>query len=658
MFGSKVTKRLKPIKPFLAAFLRQPAISQARSLFREISSQMAKPEVDLVISPNEIAFTHGTGVLLTRLLEEKKDIIIARSRSTYGVAQTVSACEAFQLSHPNLGRDRIFAEVLQWVTPYKVRSILCVPYFDTDVSLAIAAKAITGAPLGLWLMDDNALIGTGISRSLLDEAMAAASAVFAISPELRGAYVTHYRRRIWVLPPLVSPKLFRSERSRPLASARRHGVMIGNIWSRKWLDDLRAALKSTNLRITWFASNIDVPWLDLDYTALRADGIDLISAPQTDILVKHVTRASFVVVPTDDLNDTGSDSSHRTAIGRYSLPTRLPFVVATSGTPILVVGSGSSAAAQFVKRFDLGEVVPYDGAAIENAVTKLLRPAKQKEIRERSFILAPKFSFDGIASRVFNAICNDGRFEEARFEELFKAEKNDFSYWTDPPVPRSVFENFRETYEFAERLKCMGYYPDFVLDVGASTGIWSHYVAKIFPNARFVLCDPLFSKYSNLHKEDGFVLIEAAISNTPGKAVLKVSSDLYGSSLVMVTNRSESSQAEVPVRTVDEIVAEQNLSGQGLLKVDVQFAEHLVIEGARHALTKCIDVVILELTLVQISPETKTLLELSSIMDTLGFRIFDQVGTWRSPSNGMLEQVDLVFVRKTLAAFNNVAGSC
>jgi hypothetical protein len=49
----------------------------------------------LVLSPNEISFAHGTGVLLTRLVDNRDNVILMRSRTSYGGKQILPALKAF-----------------------------------------------------------------------------------------------------------------------------------------------------------------------------------------------------------------------------------------------------------------------------------------------------------------------------------------------------------------------------------------------------------------------------------------------------------------------------------------------------------------------------------------------------------------------------------
>lgn len=94
---------------------------------------------------------------------------------------------------------------------------------------------------------------------------------------------------------------------------------------------------------------------------------------------------------------------------------------------------------------------------------------------------------------------------------------------------------------------------------------------------------------------------------------------------------------------------EKKLKGRGILKIDVQYAEHLALAGAKRALAESVDVVVLELTLRPPLKTAKSLLELVSDMDEMGFVYFDDVGEWRNPQSGNLEQKDILFVRRSLA---------
>lgn len=601
-------------------------------------------EVDLVISPNEISFAHGTGVLLSRLLENRSDLIAMRSLTTYGSSQRINARATFALPSGMSDRRAVFAQVARWLKGYKVRSILCAPYFETDLVLAIAAQSISGAPLGLWIMDDNCIRNTGISRAIMEEAIDRATALFAISPQLKRHYQNEFQRPITVLPPLVSPKMIRDKPS--AAAAGNSVVMIGNVWSVNWLESTSRVVEAAGLKVKWYASNPDLWEGSLSRATLATRGIEIVSGEDPAVVQDAVLKAVAVIVP----SDAGDSIGHEAALGEMSLPTRMPFVLATAGTPIIVLGRPGTAAAAFVERFQIGRVIPYDGAALSMAVVSLSTVEEQNAIRQRSAAVAKDLSFEGVDEFVFRTIQEGGRWPDDKYERLFPESANTFGYFFDKPAPVGFATHFGDVVSICDRLKGIGFIPDFVLDIGASTAIWSNAVESVFDKSRYILCDPMFSRYPKVWTRPGFELIEAAIGDKPGRAEFSVSSDLYGSSLIAVSDIvSIVDKISVPIRTIDDIATERRLEGRGLLKIDVQFSEHLVIEGALKIIQDHIDVVILELTLARVHPSARTLLEMSNRMAELGFRFFDQIGGWRVPTTGELEQLDVVFVRDGLA---------
>jgi FkbM family methyltransferase len=628
-----------------------PIAASGVSTIRNDSSTARDPAgpgglIDLVISPNEISFAHGTGVLLSRLLDGRSDFVAIRSRTTYGGQQIITPVEALVLPDGVSARAQIFLQMAEWIADYPVRNILCAPYFETDLVMAIAAQAISGAPLGLWIMDDNCLKNGGIDKKIMAEAIERSSALFAISPELKRQYQSEFRRPMAVLPPLVAPSMIRAKPAKP--PKKPSAVMIGNVWSVDLLEKTSRAVEAAGLEVDWYASNPDLWTGSLTSAVLANRGIKVIDEKSPDKISAAVTAAACVLVP----SDSGDSGPHEAALGAMSLPTRMPFVLATSGTPMIVLGRPGTAAGQFVERFAIGKVVPYDGTALRAAFSDLAQAENQEAIRARAAAVAPRFSFKGAAGFVFEAIASNGRWSDDRFEKLLPDDSSAYGIFVEKPIPPHVASDFGEVINLCDRLKGVGFVPDFILDIGASTAIWSSAVSTVFQDARFVLCDPMFSRYPNVWTKPGFELVEAAISDRLGKATFSVSSDLYGSSLINVSSVvSVVDKVTVPLRTVDEIAKEKKLKGRGILKVDVQYAEHLVIEGALKTLASSIDVVVLELTLARAHPDARTLLEIANRMDKLGFRIFDTVGGWRIPATGEMEQLDVAFVRRKAAHF-------
>ncbi|MEM9724918.1 MAG: hypothetical protein AAF909_05575 [Pseudomonadota bacterium] len=369
--------------------------------------------VDLVITTNEISYAHGTGVQMSRLFEGRRDVIAIRSQSYYGGAQRIDAVEELELPREVCSNSEI-AEIMKlWLRPYHVRSILSPIFLESDIVMALAAKQLTGAPLGLWVMDDNCLQKRGVGRRLMARALAQADARFAISREMKDLYERAFGHPFAIAPPLVAPALLRQEPSAPAPSG--DLLMIGNVWSVRILDRLSQTVEAAGLKVDWRAPNPDLWGKILSADTLEQRGVRV--GPEADPAALNglTTAAAAILVP----SDSGAFGKTESAIGDLSLPSRMPFILATSGTPMIVLGRPDTAAARFVRRYGVGEVSPYEPDALAEAVRRVSALEAQAEIRARAARLASRFSFDGAYGFIFSTIAAGGAPPDDRFETLF-----------------------------------------------------------------------------------------------------------------------------------------------------------------------------------------------------------------------------------------------
>ncbi len=137
------------------------------------------------------------------------------------------------------------------------------------------------------------------------------------------------------------------------------------------------------------------------------------------------------------------------------------------------------------------------------------------------------------------------------------------------------------------------------------------------------------------------------MSDEPGETTFFVSDDLFNSSLIAESVPEGGRPLKVPIKTLDQISDELKIEGRGLMKVDVQCAEHRVLAGGGKFLEQ-VDGILLELTLKRLAPEARVFGEMLELLNSLGFRYFDECGGWRSPHDGRLEQKDVLFLRNGL----------
>lgn len=614
-----------------------------------LSSQTLS-QADVIITCNEVNERHGTGVITRRIFADSTNIFSIRANNHYGAEHDfgdVSIC----LSAAGLSRPEVFSTAVAGLNGSTARRVLCIPYHQDEVLLAIAVKELFGIPLCTYIMDDNNVCSGGIADDLMEELLSKSSLRLAISPELRQAYERKYNIKFWLLPPVVSSNLLQSEVRLPAEEAgkAKTGILVGNIWGQRWLNLLRETIRGSGIKIHWYHNGgSKCSWLTFDKNELEEEGIIIHDALPEAELAPVLREYAFAIMPSGTLDETDDNR----AVAQLSLPTRIPFILATSNTPIIVLGNNKAASARFVERFQVGTVCGYNASDFRQAVEYVTSPEMQRSMRQKAAAIAGFFSAEGIASWIWQSL-EVGEPCDLRFEELMPPLPGDFAYYIEPPVPKDVYEDFVPIYQALKRLKYKGFNPDFVVDVGASTGVWSHSVSKVFPKARFLLIEPLLSRYHQpsrqiyIESNPNFEVLEVIVSNKPGKTLLQVSGDLYSSSLFTLHDAQFQESVEVEVTTLDAIAEEKAISGRGLLKMDVQFAEHLVLEGAEKFLTQ-IDAVVIELSLLRHYKESKTFLEMLEIMDDLGFRYYDDVGDWRLPVDGTLHNKDGLFMRHEL----------
>jgi FkbM family methyltransferase len=603
-------------------------------------------DADAIVTTNEVSDHHGTGVILRRIFGRSANILSIRSTDLYPNHALGEAQLCF--GHEDLSRPQSFARVLAALNGSTVGRVLCVPFLADELITALALKELFNTPLCIFLMDDNNIHARGIPDELMREALGKATLRLAISPELRDAYEQKYNFKFWICPPVVDEQAVRTNPQMPPRESAQPaaGVLIGSIWSRKWLHLLRRTIKQAGLQVHWYG-NTKAPWLKVTPEELRQDGIiDCGFLPEAELTAK-MDQYLYALVPSGTLDE----NDDRPEIARLSLPTRLPYLLAASNTPVVVLGSPNTGAARFVERFNIGMTCPYEPAALLQALGQICQPDQQLALRSSAAARSSLFSAKGLADWIWQSL-EQGQPCDERFEEAFSRRDGEIIQYLDPPAPKDLHGDFALVYHALRRLRRHGFAPDFVIDVGSSTGVWSDAAKRIFPNARYLLIDPLHAHYLRLNKwyfrrNPDFEAIAAAVSDKPGAAELNVSPDLYGSSLLHPGDSRVYETVKVPVVTLDQIAREKKLSGRGLLKIDVQFTEHLVLAGARQLLDQ-VDALLLELSLFRYAPEAMLFPEMYELVRGLGFHYYEDTGGWRSPADGTTLQKDVLFVRDRL----------
>jgi hypothetical protein len=236
-----------------------------------------------------------------------------------------------------------------------------------------------------------------------------------ISAEIRDAYQAKYRVPFWVVPPLVPSHRICTVPHVPPADRLRadRGAVVGNIWGAAWLDLLRSVVSRSGIRVDWFCPG-GTRFMTVTPEEIAGDGITFRGAVPEDEFVRDLRQRPFVVVPSGTLDE----HDDRPAFSRMSLPSRITFVLAAAGTPVLVLGHPQTAAARFVVRMGVGLSAAYEPAEIAAAVATLLDPTEQARMRQRAAALAPSLSTTGAREWLWRSLAL-GEVADERFEALF-----------------------------------------------------------------------------------------------------------------------------------------------------------------------------------------------------------------------------------------------
>jgi len=371
---------------------------------------------DIIVSHCEVNNNQGVGILLSRLFTDSDNIFSLRSRNLYDGRQKFGFAHAC-LSHSDQTPELVRRNVSKVIGFKKARCILTVPYYTDDILSSLALKELLNVPLCTYLMDDQNIYAQNIPDELMRDLLEKSDLRLGISRELCQAYEQKYNFKFWFLPPVVDTGLIQTTPSFPLKDLDQFitfppGVLIGNIWSQQWLERLKNLTRETGFLIDWYG-NPNRNWLSFDEGSLKEDGITFKGFYPEDELLDNLRKAPYALILTGSTND----NQDRPELAKLSLPSRIPYLVAATNIPLIVVGSRDTAAAKFVEEMQLGVVCDYTPDSFSEAVLNICSSHQQQHFRQRAAYLASSFSAENMATWIWRSL-ERGRPINFRFEQL------------------------------------------------------------------------------------------------------------------------------------------------------------------------------------------------------------------------------------------------
>lgn len=207
-------------------------------------------------------------------------------------------------------------------------------------------------------------------------------------------------------------------------------------------------------------------------------------------------------------------------------------------------------------------------------------------------------------------------------------------------------------------LRQNGFIPSAIVDVGAYKGEWTTMVRRVFPEAAVLMIEAQEEKASilsqlALESNDAVTFCRAFLGSKERPGETFYVNETVSSALAehFPTNARS---VTMDMRTLDDVLTTAAFPTPQFIKLDVQGFELEILRGAARTLQSSrLEVLLLEISLIDINVGAPSMLDVLSFLDPCGFRLYDLCSMIRRPLDGALWQTDALFVREGSPLINS-----
>ena len=236
------------------------------------------------------------------------------------------------------------------------------------------------------------------------------------------------------------------------------------------------------------------------------------------------------------------------------------------------------------------------------------------------------------------------------YKDLFN--NNDPRVWSLSPL--SLY--FRRGYRYFMPLALNNI--NVIVDIGANRGLFFFSALSYFKPKFALAVEPIphlsnsIQEQIKLFKETQSAVFQGVVSNAPGKINFNIIANQSSSSINKPVLSAEKAYGKslnivdsimVDTETLDRLSNKYNFTSIDLIKIDVQGAERLVIEGGYDSIRKC-KYLIIEVLFENHYESQSDFFELDKLLQKAGLRL-GTIYNLERDDRGYLLQCDALYVR-------------
>lgn len=197
---------------------------------------------------------------------------------------------------------------------------------------------------------------------------------------------------------------------------------------------------------------------------------------------------------------------------------------------------------------------------------------------------------------------------------------------------------------------------DLIIDVGASDGGFVKKIRTVMPLIQIYSFEPIPESYQKLIEKNmgdkNFTAFNVALSSKEGETDFYISSSSGCSSLLEMSDihkeaypyTANLTKIKVPMKCLDDVMKEYGYKNI-FLKIDVQGAEKLVLEGALETLEN-VKVIFMEVNFVETYKGCVLINEIVDYLESKGFVLYGMENISQTTIDGSFLQGDAFFIKK------------